>query len=282
MNQSTNNIDNTQPQMPNSGENLSGENTRFFTKEQVNKIVEERLKKEKIKTGALKDLKNAVMNLYKRGYFDKYKDVLGKNLSLSDMAGILSEEINKLGEAETDSSEPEIADSAAYWQDTPEKNIMQASQNPPPVQPNAKQPPEWSTNPKIFELFAQNKNLPMENILNDYLKFVVQVERAGNVQQARQVESPNAGIEAGKFTDTLNYFNNDNYNNAEHMMGTKNQDMFNIMRSGYNSISPAQSHRTGENFTLTERQKELARAGGMTYREYHEFINSIPTKKLKK
>jgi hypothetical protein len=39
-------------------------------------------------------------------------------------------------------------------------------------------------------------------------------------------------------------------------------------------------HRAGPDYTLTERQKLLARAGGMTYREYYELLNNIPKSKL--
>ena len=254
-----NNID--ELRNPNIGDTSGGENTKMFTQEQVNKIVEERLKKERIKTGALKDLKDAVMTLYERGYFDKYKDLLGKNPSLSDMAGILLEEIRKLGNQKSLSPEDFALSSSQAYTAPPMPQTQATAQ---------RQAPEWSTNPKIFELFAQNKNSSMDNILNDYLKFVVQVEQAGQV--ASDIEVGNLG-------------NNNINNNREQMLGINNQNVNNfdnMIRSGYNSISPAQSHRTGDNFTLTERQKELARAGGMTYREYYEFINSIPTKKLKR
>ena len=253
-----NNID--ELRNPNIGDTSGSENTKMFTQDQVNKIVEERLKKERIKTGALKDLKDAVMTLYERGYFDKYKGLLGKNPSLSDMAGILSEEIRKLGNQKSPNPEDFALSSSQAYTAPPMPQTQATAQ---------RQAPEWSTNPKIFELFAQNKNSSMDNILNDYLKFVVQVEQAGQVA---------SDIEVGNLGNNIN-------NNGEQMSGINNQNMNsfdNMIRSGYNSISPAQSHRTGDNFTLTERQKELARAGGMTYREYYEFINSIPTKKLKR
>ena len=301
MNQSKNNIDNTQPQNPDSGDSAGGDNTKMFTQEQVNKIVEERLKKEKIKTGALKDLKDAVMDLSERGYFDKYKDGYGKNLSISDMADILLEEIRKLGENENnmdiigsgllETSNPEVHQPNQSYQSLqynhedmpiPEAEIFTPQNTMPDMQGQRySQPPKWSVNPKIFELFAQNKNLSMENILDDYLKFVVQVEQAGQVRQTTQ----SGNIEEESFANGFNNHFGRFPDNTEQKLGTKNQNINrqnNITQSGYNSISPAQSHRTGDNFALTERQKELARAGGMTYREYFEFINSISTKKLKK
>lgn len=274
MNKSINNIDNSQPQNLNIGDNLGGENAKMFTKEQVNKIVEERLKKEKIKTGALKDLKDAVMNLYERGYFDKFKDDFGKNLSLSDMAGIILEEAGKLGETASANPGNYQSDSNINMLD---KAVPQTTQIPISAQ-GSPQYPEWSTNPRIFELFAQDKNLPSENILNEYLKFVVQVAQS---EQGRQAKQMGGDIEAGNTANTLNQFGNVS-NNTEQKLGTYNKNLNNMIRSGYNSISPAQSHRTDNNFALTERQRELARAGGMTYKEYSEFINSIPTKKLKK
>lgn len=274
MNKSINNIDNSQPQNLNIGDNLGGENAKMFTKEQVNKIVEERLKKEKIKTGALKDLKDAVMNLYERGYFDKFKDDIGKSLSLSDMAGIILEEASKLGETASANPGNYQSDSNINMLD---KAVPQTTQIPISAQ-GSPQYPEWSTNPRIFELFAQDKNLPSENILNEYLKFVVQVAQS---EQGRQAKQMGGDIEAGNTANTLNQFGNVS-NNIEQKLGTYDKNINDMIRSGYNSISPAQSHRTDNNFALTERQRELARAGGMTYKEYSEFINSIPTKKLKK
>lgn len=99
MNYSQNNIDNAELPNPNIGEITGDEKTKMFTKEQVNKIVEERLKKERTKLSALKDLKDAVTNLYERGYFDKHKEAMGKNLSLSEMAVIILEEIEQIDES---------------------------------------------------------------------------------------------------------------------------------------------------------------------------------------
>lgn len=150
---------------------------------------------------------------------------------------------------------------------------------------DTKIPPKWSMNPRIFEMFAENKNLPMEEILNEYLKFVMQVEQTKPSNSndlnkfsdihAERINGSDAPAGVGNALNDSDNF----YNNEEQILGTKNQ---NNIYSDYRSVPTAQGYRTGESFNLTERQKELARAGGMTYREYNEFYNSIPTKKLKK
>ncbi len=211
------------------------ENEKSFTAEEVNKIVAERLSRQKKNDDALEELKAILLELKKDGK-------LGSG-SVAELAKELIGMAQKNDDEEKQAAEHEEDSSENTAQDDSEKAKQLAAE-------------EKFAN-EIAELSEAHPELDVSSLINDeeFGKFYAAL--AGDIPELNLLTAYEAFSEAKAIEKRMK--------TASSMKRTP------VMQSAGRDFSQ----------NLTERQRNIAKHAGMSYKEYAELLSEIPKRKLR-
>jgi len=212
--------------------------TKTFTQEEVNKIIEQRLARERAQNGGLSALRAKLREMYADGWFERYAG--GAALSVPEMARIVA----KFADYITSSVAPE---------DGSGRDSIDAAEGIGP--------PERDTRREDAEIADRGRDaapgskmnaekeagftLPLE-MAEEFMRYLAHRDGAQNHICTGETKDPEDGELHGRLRSTAS----------------------------------AREHRADGAYGLTDRQRQLARAGGMSYREYYDLLTGIPQKNL--
>ncbi len=222
-----------------------------FTQEDVNRVVSDRLERERRNFKDFEQLRSLLFGLRQRGVLS------------ADSIGGQVEELTALAEnsAAADFSDTDDGDAASDAFAEPCQTDAAASETPADMPAEASRlPDDAATAPvgadaelaelvqdPMFPKFAKGKNIPFSELVEDFRDLLRMSGRKENSRQGQnRAENPDPAEQALRQLRSMP-----------------------VCRMAGSRAAPP----------LSERQKAIARSGGMSYEEYYELIREIPERK---
>lgn len=222
--------------------NLSDE--KLYTSEELENIVETRLKRERKNNDCLIKVRDALSTIRKE---DAFKNLSNTQIAqkLSELAVSISEDKTPVrketgSDAVPDAQMTDNKDEAEEKDSTEkEKRVRELSEF---IALYGEEKLRELMEDKIFKSFCKRREGDLLTLYEDYCIFLSGMENAKNAAHAKAAQR---GLASTGF-------------------------------SGYAAGTPDYAS------LLTENQKKVAASAGMSYKQYSEFLSQIPTKKLGK
>lgn len=237
------------PEETTSDVKINNSEEKLYTQKELEKIVEQRLIRERKNAESFRDVREVIAELRKRGDIKESSNTqiatsLARLLHKSEEAHENSEDKEKTESPDTvpdsdkDAAFPKFSEAAQ--KDSPEKS-KSANEFLDFIEKFGEKHLKGVMNDSAFANFASGKTGSLTSLYASYLDFLSALSESDDARKYRAAEASLAST----------------------------------------GFSKRASGDVDYGSLLTESQKRLAKGAGMSYRQYSELLSQIPTKKLK-
>ncbi len=236
------------PEAKASDGNIKDSEEKLYSQKELEKIVEQRLIRERKNTESFRDIREIIAELKRRGDIEA-----GSNAQIASKLGSLLEAAqNKTPEEQSEEVPPVAA---------PDSDKKTSEPTLTAEVPRSLPEEEKGTN-EFFEFIEKFGEEKLKKLMNDRTFSAFSIGKSGSLASIYE-----------NYIDFLSALSDSNdarkYRAAEAGLASTG---FSKKASGAVDYGSA----------LTENQKSLARSAGMSYKQYSELLSQIPNKKLKK